>query len=68
MKPMSATEYRRALAALELSQGDAAKFLDLDPRTSRRWALDEVRIPQAAAILLRYMMRKQLTVADVLGG
>jgi hypothetical protein len=64
---MKAKEYRAALAALRLSQGAAAKFLGVDPRTSRRWALGEVPVPRPVALLLRVMVRHKLSPNDVLG-
>lgn len=58
---MTAKQYRDALDSLELSQMDAAKFFGVAPRSSRRWALDEARIPEAVAKALRYMVEHKLT-------
>jgi hypothetical protein len=49
---MTARQYRARLAALGLTQVDAARLLGVDPRTSRRWALGESPIPEAVARLL----------------
>jgi transcriptional regulator with XRE-family HTH domain len=49
---MSPQEYRDALAALGLTQAAAAKLLGVDPRTSRRWALGERKIPKLVEIVL----------------
>ena len=61
MKPMTANEYRAAIAALGLSQGGAAAFLGCAPRTSRKWALSESPVPSAAALLLRFMLAWNVT-------
>mgnify|MGYP000724648441 CR=1 FL=1 len=49
---MDHEEYRAALAALSLSQKDAARLLGSDDRTSRRWALGESAIPTTVEIIL----------------
>jgi DNA-binding transcriptional regulator YiaG len=66
--PMTADEYRRVIEALDLSQVKAGKFLGVDARTSRKWALSERPIATAAATLLRYMVRHKLTPDEVRPG
>ena len=53
---MPPTDYRAAIAALNLSQIGAAKLFQVNPRTSRSWALGERPIPEAVAIALRLMI------------
>ena len=62
---MTPTQFRAALDRLSLSQGQAAKLLGADPRTTRRWALGERSIPPTVAILLRLLVKGKVTAADV---
>jgi DNA-binding transcriptional regulator YiaG len=62
---MTAMQYRAAIEKLGLSQQGAARFLGVGERTSRRWALDEVRVPESVAMLLRLMIRLKLKPEDV---
>jgi DNA-binding transcriptional regulator YiaG len=62
---MTANQYRAAIEKLGLSQRGAARFLGVDERSSRRWALGESAIPEAVAKLLRLMVRLDLSPADV---
>jgi hypothetical protein len=62
MKPMSADEYRSALAKLGFSQVGAARFFMADPRTGRRWAADGP--PGGVAVALRIMLRLKLSAAQ----
>lgn len=51
---MTAAEYEAAIAALGLNKSQAAKFLDISPRTSNRYAAGHV--PAAVAMLLWLMV------------
>ncbi len=62
---MTANQFRAALDRLGLSQLEAARILDANGRTVRRWALGERSIPTGAAILLRLMVAGKITVKDV---
>ena len=53
---MTPAEYKEAIAALGLSQAEAGRFLTDNPRTSRRWASGESRVPKAVAMLLWLML------------
>ena len=53
---MTPAEYKEAIAALGLSQVAAGRFLTNNPRTSRRWASGESRVPKAVAMLLWLML------------
>jgi hypothetical protein len=57
---MTAKEYRDALERLEMTQGTAGALFGVGPRTSRRWALDEAKVPVAVSMILRLMLKKQL--------
>jgi hypothetical protein len=62
---MTSNQYRAALKQLgDLSQTQMARFLHIDPRTSRRYALGELSVPPLIAKLLRYMIKHKLTVED----
>ena len=63
---MTAPEYRAALQALNMSQMDAARLFDVDPRTSRRWALGEKPVPRTAALCLRLMVSYSVSPAEAL--
>jgi hypothetical protein len=65
MATMTHKEYRAALDKLGLSQLAAGELFCVGPRTSRRWALKEARIPAAVAILLRLLLKKKITLEDV---
>jgi hypothetical protein len=62
---MNADQYRTALKRLGLSQLAAGDLFRVGPRTSRRWALDESRIPDSVAMLLHLMLKKRITPEDV---
>lgn len=64
MVPLSADEFREALDALGLSQLAAAKALEVDARTVRRWALGEREIPGPVRVALRCMKRLQSLGAE----
>ncbi|EHM01226.1 hypothetical protein HMPREF9946_02187 [Acetobacteraceae bacterium AT-5844] len=61
---MSPKEFREALARLGMSQLQAAKVLETDPRTVRRWALGESTIPGPVRVALRCMERLQALGAE----
>lgn len=63
---MTPKQYRIAIERLGLSQAQAGKFLGVDPRQSRRYALGETPVPHAIGILLQLMIKRKLTVDDVL--
>lgn len=46
------TTYQKRIDRIGLSQTDAARILNVDPRTSRRWALGEVDPPPVVLTLL----------------
>lgn len=58
---MTAQQYRDAVAALGMTQVDAAQLLGVDARTSRRWALAERDVPEPVARFLRYLIARGTT-------
>lgn len=60
---MTANQYRAALAKLELTQVGAARLLDVNEATSRRWARHGVT--GTAAIVLRLLAAGKITVRDI---
>jgi hypothetical protein len=58
---MDGAEYQKAIARLDLTQVEAARFLGVDDTTSRRWVADKSPVPRAVAILLRLMIRYRLS-------
>ncbi len=64
---MTPIQFRAALTRLDLSQVGAARLVGADERTARRWALGERAIPECVAILLRLLVAKKITIADIDG-
>jgi DNA-binding transcriptional regulator YiaG len=62
---MTAKQYRRALAELELSQAKMADYLGVSLRTSQNWALAQAPIHPCAAILLRLLMDGKISLDDL---
>jgi hypothetical protein len=59
---MTAKQYQAALDRLNISQLKAGELFKVGARTSRRWALDEARVPPAVAMILELMLKKTLTL------
>jgi DNA-binding transcriptional regulator YiaG len=61
--PVRLTEqqYRDALDALGLSQPGAARFLDVNERTSRRWAEGDLEPPGSIAVIFALMIHFGVT-------
>jgi DNA-binding transcriptional regulator YiaG len=62
---MTSLQFRNVIAKIGLSQVQAAHVLGVTPRTVRRWALDEVKIPPTAAKLLRLMQMGEISTQQV---
>jgi hypothetical protein len=60
---MTGQEYRALIAHLQLNQVEAARVLGVDPRTSRKWALDETPVPVTVTRFLRYLVATMNTPA-----
>jgi transcriptional regulator with XRE-family HTH domain len=57
---MTARKYRNALSKLGWSQLEAARQLGVNPRTSRRYALGERKVPKTVELLLRIKLKQEL--------
>lgn len=64
---MTAKQFQAAIDRLGLSQVGVARLLGADPRTARRWALDERSVPEPVAILLRLMLAGKISADDIEG-
>jgi DNA-binding transcriptional regulator YiaG len=62
---MTSYQFRTVIAKLDLSQVQAAHVLGVTPRTARRWALDEVKVPPPVAKLLRLMQAGAISKKQV---
>ena len=62
---MTAKQYRAALDKIGLTQLAVGELFSVGARTSRRWALDEARIPGPVAILLRLLLKKRIKLEDI---
>lgn len=62
---MTPNQFRKAIAAMGLSQGEAATFLGVTIRTVNGWANDATPIPEAVAKLLRVMIDKRIAPEDI---
>lgn len=60
MKPK---QYQEWLDKLELTQVAAARVLQVDPRTSRKWVLGERPIPGWVEVFLEYVWHTRSTPA-----
>jgi transcriptional regulator with XRE-family HTH domain len=56
---MNAKQYRKALDKLGWSQLEAARQLGFDPRTSRRYALGERKVPKTVELLLKIKVQQE---------
>jgi nitrogen regulatory protein PII len=57
---MNAKQFRAALDKLGINQMVAGELFGVGSRTSRRWALDEARIPDSVAMLLVLLVEGEL--------
>jgi DNA-binding transcriptional regulator YiaG len=64
---MTPTQFRAALAKLDLSQLGAARLFGVGERTPRRWIAGDSEIPEMAAILLRLLLAKKISAEDIEG-
>jgi DNA-binding transcriptional regulator YiaG len=61
---MTPKQLQHAIDQLGLSQRKAARFLEVDERTMRKWIAGGARFPGANAKLLRLMIRLKLKPED----
>lgn len=64
---MTYLQFRAAIKRLGLSQAGAASLVGAAPRTGRSWALDERKVPECVAILLRLLIAGKITTKDIEG-
>lgn len=62
---MTHHQYRTAIAALGLTQHQAAEWLGVSPRSSQGYALGEYPVPEPIAKLLRLCVRLRLSPDEV---
>jgi len=62
---MTGAEYLAALDRLDLTHVEAAGFLGVNEKTSRRWGLDEHAIPTSVEMLLIVMLTFNITPKSV---
>lgn len=62
---MTPDTLRIELTRLGLSQVGAARLLDVDERTVRRWATGEIPVPQAVAMLLPRLTPEEVLAIKV---
>lgn len=62
---MTNKQLQAALDKIGLSQRGMARLLAVDERSARRWASGDAPIPECAAILLRLLLAKKITVEDI---
>lgn len=62
---MNGTQFRKAIATLDMSQGEAATFLRITIKTSNNYANDKYPIPEGTAKLLRLMIKLKLKPENV---
>ena len=62
---MTAKQFCAALAALKLSQVEAANLLGITDRTARRYAAGDAEIPLPTAKLLGLAVAGKLSVTDI---
>lgn len=61
---MTPTLFRKAIATMGMSQGEAAIFMGVTRRTVNGWANGEP-IPKTVEVLLSIMVDRQIAPADV---
>lgn len=62
---MTNLQFRTHIAKLGQSQVQAAHMLGVTPRTARRWALGEGRVPAPVAKLLRLMRARGIEPKEI---
>lgn len=62
---MSAEDFAAALQALEISQARFGRLVGVSKDTPTNWARGRTEIPGAVAILVRLLMRRRVTIAQL---
>ena len=58
-------QFKAAIRALGLSQGQAARLCGYYPGTAKKWASGGRKVPAPVAIILRLMLAGELTVEQL---
>jgi DNA-binding transcriptional regulator YiaG len=58
---MTAKQFRAMLAKLDLSQRGVARLFKVNERTSRRWALGEIKVPHDVAHKLQELLNVRVS-------
>jgi hypothetical protein len=56
---MTSSQLRRLLASNELPQSVAARLLDIDPRTMRRYIAGDLPVPKVVELALEWVVMQQ---------
>jgi hypothetical protein len=59
-REMTGLQFKLVTRRLGMSRAGAGRFLGVSEATTRRWVLDENRIPVAVVMLLRAMVELQI--------
>jgi ribosome-binding protein aMBF1 (putative translation factor) len=62
LRQMTADRLREIIEKWGTSQNALARFLQVDPRTVRRWALDELPVPISVVLALELMIKYKVSV------
>lgn len=62
---MTPHQYRQALAALGLTQLEAAQLFDYSIRTSNAYASGEMTVPLPIAVLLKLLVAGKIKLGDL---
>ena len=62
---MTPRQFKAAIRALGLSQGQAARLCGYYPGTAKKWAGGGRKVPAPVAIILRLMLAGELTVEQL---
>jgi DNA-binding transcriptional regulator YiaG len=62
---MTPKQFQAAIDRLGLSQVGAARLVGADPRTARKWAAGNNKVPECVAILLRLLIAGKITTGDI---
>ena len=60
-------QFKAALKALGLSQGRVAKLCGLHPRSAKRWAGGQRKVPPTVAIVIQLLLSGALTIEQLEG-
>lgn len=64
--PMQPQALREALEALDLTQAAFSRFIGVTTRTVAQWVKGDAKIPGPVALLVRYMLAKDISAQAVL--